>query len=155
MKKCSPSHGQNGQLVCWWVLVPLFLHPVRVNKPWRDRWMDGWWDRWMHPVPNAQVWTLCLMHKCVYLTVHLPATPHLYFILFPPRRSKQTMMGRMDDRTNGRMDDGIDGWNDVSRCPLLCPLRRVCIPLFLRPVEINRPWWDGWMARQMDGWMTT
>jgi hypothetical protein len=23
MKKCSPSHGQNGQLVCLWVLVHL------------------------------------------------------------------------------------------------------------------------------------
>jgi hypothetical protein len=29
--------------------------------------------------------------------------------LFPPHRSKQTMMGRMDDRTDGWMDDETDG----------------------------------------------
>jgi len=52
-------------------------------------------------MPNAQV--------CVYLTVHLLVARHLYFILFSPRRNKQTMTGRMDDRMNGRMDDGIDG----------------------------------------------
>jgi len=27
---------------------------------------------------------------------------------------------------------------------------RVCIPLFLRLVRVNRPWQDGWMIRQMD-----
>jgi hypothetical protein len=29
------------------------------------------------------------------------------------------MTGWMDDRTDGRMDDTIDGWNDVSWRPLL------------------------------------
>jgi len=99
-------------------------------------------------MPNAQV--------RVYLTIHLPATLHLYFILSLPHRSKQTMTGWMDDRTNGWMDDGIDGWNDVSWRPLLCQLCRVCIPLFFRPVRINRPWRDGWMTGRMDdntyGW---
>ncbi len=32
--------------------------------------------------------------------------PHLYSTLSPPRWSKQTMMGQMDNRTDGRMDDG-------------------------------------------------
>jgi hypothetical protein len=34
-------------------------------------------------------------------------------------RSKQTMTGWMDDRTNERMDDGIDGWNDASHPDVL------------------------------------
>jgi len=28
-------------------------------------------------------------------------------------------MGRMDDRTDGQMNDETDGWNDASRRPLL------------------------------------
>jgi len=141
MKKCSPSHGQNDQLVCWWVLVPLFFRPVGVNKPWQDGWMDGR--------------TSCLMHMCVcvYLTVHLPAMPCLYFIFSPPCQSKQTMTRWMDDWTDGQIDDGTDGWNDVSRRPLLCLLCHVCIPFFLRLVRINKPWWDGWMITQMDEMM--
>jgi len=35
-------------------------------------------------------------------------TPHLYSILSPPHRSKQTMTKRMDDRMNGWMDDEIN-----------------------------------------------
>jgi len=35
--------------------------------------------------------------------------PRLYSTLFPPRRSKQTMTGWMDDQTDGWMDDRIDG----------------------------------------------
>ncbi len=58
-------------------------------------------DTSFNPVPNAQV--------CVYLTVHLPAASRLYFTLSPPHRSKQTMMGWMDDRTNGRMNDETNG----------------------------------------------
>ncbi len=49
------------------------------------------------------------------------------------------MTRRMDDRTDGWMDDGTDRWNDASRRPLLCPLRRVYIPLFLHLVGINKP----------------
>jgi len=30
---------------------------------------------------------------------------------------------------------------------------RICIPLFLRPIEVNKPWWDGWMTKRMDRWM--
>jgi hypothetical protein len=33
------------------------------------------------------------------------------------------------------------------------PPRRVCIPLFLHPVGVNRPWQDEWMTRQLNGWM--
>jgi hypothetical protein len=35
MEKCSPSHGQNGQLVHWWVLVHFghtFLPSKHVGK---------------------------------------------------------------------------------------------------------------------------
>jgi hypothetical protein len=35
----------------------------------------------------------------------LPTAPHLYSTLSPPCRRKQTMTRRMDDQTNGRMDD--------------------------------------------------
>ncbi len=31
--------------------------------------------------------------------------------------------------------------------------RCVCIPLFLRPVGVNKPWRDGWMTGWMDKWM--
>jgi hypothetical protein len=30
---------------------------------------------------------------------------------------------------------------------------RIYIPLFLHPVEINRPWRDEWMTKQMNRWM--
>jgi len=32
------------------------------------------------------------------------------------------------------------------------PLRHVCIPFFLHPVGVNRPWQDWWMTGQMDEW---
>jgi hypothetical protein len=36
------------------------------------------------------------------------ATSHLYSILSPPHRNKETMMGRMDDQMDGWMDDETD-----------------------------------------------
>jgi hypothetical protein len=52
----------------------------------------------------------CRALACVpSLPIAFFAAPHLYSTLSPPRRNKQTMMGRMDDRTDGRMDDGTNG----------------------------------------------
>jgi hypothetical protein len=43
------------------------------------------------------------------LPIVFSTTPRLYSIFFPPNWSKQTMIGRMDDRTDERMDDETDG----------------------------------------------
>ncbi len=47
-------------------------------------------------------------------------------------------------------------WHVCHLFLLLSPPCRVCIPLFLRLVGVNRPWWDGWMTEWMDhdtdGW---
>jgi len=44
-------------------------------------------------------------------------------------------------------------WHVCHLFLLFSPLRRVCIPLFLRLVEVNRPWRDEWMIERMNGWM--
>jgi hypothetical protein len=52
----------------------------------------------------------CRALACVpFLPIAFSAVPHLYSTLSLPCRSKQTMTGRMDDRTDGRMDDETDG----------------------------------------------
>jgi len=52
----------------------------------------------------------CRALACVpSLPIVLSVTPRLYSTLSPPCRSKQTMTGRMDDRTDGQMDDGTNG----------------------------------------------
>jgi len=43
------------------------------------------------------------------LPIAFSITSHPYSTLSPPRRSKQTMTGQMDDQTDGRMDDRTDG----------------------------------------------
>ncbi len=40
------------------------------------------------------------------LPIAFSSASRLYSTIFPPCRSKQTMMGWMDDQTNGWMDDG-------------------------------------------------
>jgi hypothetical protein len=48
----------------------------------------------------------CKALACVpSLPIAFPAASHLYSTLSLPRRSKQTMMGQMDDRMDGRMDE--------------------------------------------------
>jgi hypothetical protein len=122
--------------------------------------MDGWPNRCeasFHPSSHQ-----CKALACVpSLPIAFSIVSRLYFTLSSPCQSKQTMMGRMDDWTDGRMSDGTNGWNDASRHPLLyflllSPPRCVCIPLFLRRIGLNRPWWDRWMDEWMDegtdGW---
>jgi hypothetical protein len=83
-----------------YMYISLFLCPVEINRPWRDRWMIG---RMWSIISSIYPIIAGLWHVC-----------HLFLLLF-------------------------------SSC---C----VCIPLFLRPIGINRPWQDGWMDDEIDGW---
>ncbi len=79
----------------------------------------------------------------------------MYFTLSPPRRSKQTMTGQMNDRMNVKhhfihLSCHCKALDVCHLFLLLSSPCRVCIPLFLRLVRVNRPWQDGWMIRQMD-----
>ncbi len=45
-------------------------------------------------------------------------------------------------------------WHVCHLFLLLSLSRRICIPLFLRPIEINRLWRYRWMTKRMNRWMT-
>ncbi len=84
--------------------IPLILHLVGINRPWQDGWM------------TKQMWSI-ISSICLVIA-GLWHVCHLFLLLF-------------------------------SSC-------RVCIPFFLRPVGVNKPWWDGCMTKRMDdgadGW---
>jgi hypothetical protein len=58
-KKCSPSHGQNGQLVHWWVLVHSGLISSEPN-----------WNCLLHPWQLAWL-SLILFHHSRYVLYHV------------------------------------------------------------------------------------
>jgi hypothetical protein len=67
-------------------------------------------DRWMTKHIDEM-----MLHDILSFTIFpiaFSATPRLYSTLSSPCRSKQTMTGRMDDRTDGWMNDWTDGWMD-------------------------------------------
>jgi len=71
-------------------------------------------------VPKSKIPKIKNTRVCIPLFLHAC----LYSTLSPPCRSKQTMTRWMDDRTDGRMDDETDGWNDASWRPVLYNITR-------------------------------
>jgi hypothetical protein len=98
---------------------PFFLDVTIYINPW---WMDA----------------ISFISTSLLIATHLPSlpiafsvAPCLYSTLSPPCRSKQTMMRRMDDRMDGQIDDGTNGWNDASRRPLLYVIQEVASRLWM------------------------
>jgi hypothetical protein len=69
--------------------------------------MDDWMDVKHHFIHLSRH---CKALACVpSLPIAFSAAPHLDSTLSSPCRSKQTMMGQMDDQMDGRMDDETYG----------------------------------------------
>jgi len=111
----------------------------------------------LNPVPNAQV--------CVYLTVHITKLHEASFhpsVSSSIRSSVRSFIHplmvcllRQGRESNFWWMLTIAGlWHVCHLFLLLSPSRCVCIPLFLCPIGVNRPWWDEWMTRWTDRWMT-
>jgi len=62
----------------------------------------GWVDNLIYFISNLMTSTKNIINFQFTLYICM------YSTLFPPCRSKQTMTGRMDDQTNGQMDDETD-----------------------------------------------
>jgi hypothetical protein len=92
------------------------------------------------------VWTLCLMHRCVYLTIHI--TKLQLQTTFPKPLYIWHFAYIHQDPGHWK------SWCLHNLFLLLSLSHRICIPLFLRPSRVNRPWPDRWMIKRMDGWMT-
>jgi hypothetical protein len=54
-------------------------------------------------------WTLKILMFAPSLPIAFFVVSHLYSTLSSPHQSKQTMTGRMNDQTDGQMNDEIDG----------------------------------------------
>ncbi len=145
----------NFQLTIY-MCIPLFLCLIRVNIPWWDGWMIG------------QMWSIissiCLVIAGLWHVCHL-------FLLLSSLRCVCIPLFFRPVEVNRPWRNGwmigwiwsiissiclvIAGlWHVCHLFLLLFPLRRICIPLFLCPVRVNRPWRDEWMMEWMDRWMT-
>jgi len=132
-----------------YMCIPLFFHPVKVNRPWRDGWMIG---RMWSIISSIYPIIAGLWHVCdLFLLLSLPCRVCIPLNLCPVKVNRPWRDGWMD-----RWRDKWMKWcftTSFLYFLLFSPWRCVCIPLFLCTVEVNKPWRDRWMIGWMDGWM--